>query len=409
MLRPQRSLGVQALTLAIGSGIAQILVAILYIVTARSVGPAEFGIVAMAVTVGLAGSTFADLATSPYWIRELASDRITQDKLNPRMTTHLCIVLSISFLTILVAIIQAPKFIASGAILFSASIASTSLVPLRAARKADYVGWITILGRLVAVAFFFGLTASGVDADQSLWCSIVAGDFALALSAYVITPRRLRIKLTFRLRINPWEGARWYSVIALCRSARQLDLPIVGAIAGSAAAGVYGGVNRWIQPMLIATSAFSSAAAPFIARETDFRRLRGPVLRATPLLALPLALSIGLIVFADWLVPFLLGAEYSESAPVLQWLAAAMILNIAGQPMLIVLQARRFDHMAAGIFLVSVVVQLTTVAALASTIGALGAGIGFFVCQALQFIGAAICLIVIVSRRTHGIRSLLNR
>ena len=64
-------------------------------------------------------------------------------------------------------------------------------------------------------------------------------------------------------------------------------------VSGSSAAGIYGGVNRWIQPMVLAISAFASAAAPFVAAEADLRALRQQALRASWILATAIALSIG--------------------------------------------------------------------------------------------------------------------
>ena len=65
----------QALALALGSGAAQVLVAVLYILTARNMQPNEFGLVVTAIALGMAGAGFVDLGASSYWIRELASGR----------------------------------------------------------------------------------------------------------------------------------------------------------------------------------------------------------------------------------------------------------------------------------------------------------------------------------------------
>ena len=70
--------------------------------------------------------------------------------------------------------------------------------------------------------------------------------------------------------------------------------------------------------------------------------------------------------------------------------------NTVAQPLIVALQSRRFDHVAAFILLVSVGIQLVVVAALAPMLGALSAGIGFFTSQVLQTTG---CIAAIVWRR----------
>jgi O-antigen/teichoic acid export membrane protein len=388
---------VQALALAAGSGAAQVLVAVLYILTARSMQPDEYGLVVTAIALGLAGAGFVDLGASSYWIREVASGRGTQELLNSKMGTRILIASTVAALLIVVAAMTDPHFIATGVLLLSTTTVITMLVPLRAARRATMVGWLTVLGRTVAIIAFFGLLAFGVEPGRALWISMAIGD--LCLVVYIVLFERSQLWPTFHKRSNPWAGAKWYSLSTLSGSAQLLDLPIVGLCGGASAAGIYGGVNRWIQPMVLTVSAFASAAAPFLAAVGDPRTLRRQILRASWILAAAIVLSIGVIFAAPWLVVVLLGDAFASSAPVLQWLAGAMILNTIAQPLIVALQSRRFDHLAAIILLGSVGVQLVVVAALAPTLGPLSAGIAFFTSQVLQLLGSATCIAVIVRRR----------
>lgn len=407
-MRRQQSLGIQAITLAIGLGFAQLLVAVLFIVTARMIGPDAFGPVASAITLGIVGAGLMDLGATQYWIRESASDRLTQGELNSRASTRLYIVSIIAAAEIAVAGWLAPQFVATGVMLFTTSLSITVLVPLRAACKADYVGWLTLLGRGASVVAFFGLLSVEIAPSVSLWSSLAFGDLLRVVFTYIATPASMQVRLRTRLLSNPWRGARWYLMIFLASNSRQLDLPIVGFLAGPSAAGIYGGVNRWTQPLMLATSAFSSAAAPYFAKELHIRNLRRPLLRATPMLAIPLILCVWLIFEADWLVSLLLGDAYAGSVSVLKWLAGAMILNVLVQPMLTALQARRFDHFAAAISMASVGAQLAIVVTLAPTMGALSAGIAFFASQALQLLGVIACVAAILWRRNVSVISYLR-
>jgi O-antigen/teichoic acid export membrane protein len=387
---------VQALALALGSGAAQVLVAVLYILTARSMQPNEYGLVASAIALGMAGAGFVDLGAGSYWIRELASGRATPEQLTPRMTTRLFFASWVAALIIAVAALTEPYFIATGVLLLSTTAAQTMLVPIRAARRSELVGWLTVAGRMVAIVVFFGQMALGVPPGLAIWISIAIGDICLAV--YVGKSQGFQLRRGMRTLRNPWAGARWYSVSTLSTSAQQLDLPLVGLCAGASAAGIYGGVNRWTQPMMLTISAFASAAAPFLAAEGDLRVLRQQLLRASWILAASVVIGIGVIITAPWLVIFLLGDAFASSAAVLRWLAGGMILNAIAQPLIVALQSRRFDHIAAIILLLSVAVELVVVAALAPTLGALSAGIGFFTSQVLQ---TTICIAAIVWRRRN--------
>lgn len=392
-----RSLNVQALALASGSGVAQVLVAVIYIFTARHMKPEEFGLIATAIALGMVGAGFVDLGTTSYWIRELASGRSTQEHLNPRMVTRLLVAFAVAAAVVAVAIFTKPQMIAAGVLLLSASTVGMILVPLRAAQRAKLVGLLTALDRTVAIIIYFALLALGVGPGTALWISIAVGDLCLVL--YVGISERSQLKLNYFRLSNPWAGAKWYSLSTLSASAAQLDLPIVAACAGASAAGIYGGVNRWTQPLALTTNAFASASVPFLAAGGALAAMRRQVLRASWILATVIALCVGLIFAAPWVVLTLLGGAYASSIVVLQWLAGATILNSIAQPLMVALSARRFDHLAATILLVSVGAQLTIVAILAPTLGALSAAIGLFILQVLQLAGCAGSVSAIALRR----------
>ena len=392
------SLNRQVVSLALGSGAAQLLVAALYIWTARREGPEEYGSIVTAIALGVAGSGFIDLGASAYWTRELASGRVAHRDLNSRMSTRLMIVAALAVCVTAGASFAAPVFCATGALLLTTIAAQTALVPIRAARRADVVGRLVLIGRISAAVFYFAQSSVGVSSGIALWIALALGDTVLVASAVVSTPPADRLRFCLRPMGNPWSGNKWYAVSTLGASAQQLDLPIVAALSGPIAAGIYGGVNRWTQPLLIGIVAFGSAAAPFIAAEARVAVLRPQLIRASWILAVAVAICIGVFAAAPWLVTELLGDEFSGSAPVLRLLALAMLFNAITQPLVIALQARQFDHLAAGIISVAVVVHLTAVIGFAPSRGAMAAGFGLLVGQVVGFIGALICIVAVWRR-----------
>lgn len=398
-MRQERSLSVQAVALALGSGAAQVLVAVIYILTAREMQPVDFGVIATALSLGAVGAAVLDFGSNSYWIRELASGRLTRAQVNPKIATRLLVALATAVIVVAVAIVADQRFIATGVLLLSTTAVTVQLVPLRAARRAELVGLLTVMNRAVSIVVFFGMHVLGVEAGQALWISIALGDLALIIYLGVSECAQLRLG-SWRLS-NPWAGAKWYSLTSLSVSGQQMDLPILTACGGASAAGIYGGVARWIQPMILATGSFSAAIAPFLAAQTDLRTARPQVLRASWMLIITIVISVAVIGLAPWLVPTLLGPNYVGATAVLQWLAGAMVLNAVAQPLIAALMARQYDHVAAIIMTAAVGLQLATVAVLAPTLGAVSAGIGMFASQSLQIAAATAFAAVLIWRRRN--------
>ena len=297
-----RSLNFQSLALVLGSGIGQIFTAGLYILTARAMSPVEFGPVVTAVAMGGMGAALLDCGSGPYWVRELASRRIAQDELNSRASARFVIALVLAAVVVIVALLVAPLFVATGVLMITMSTGQTLLVPLRGAMRAETVAWLVASSRAMSLVFYFGQVALGVTPGLALWTSLALGDLVLAFCAYVVTPAAHRLIFRVNSVRNPWAGARWYAVGTVGTSAALLELPIVGALAGPGEAGIFGGVNRWIQPMSMASAAFASAAAPFLAAATRIVELRGQLLRASWSLFMTIAYGVTLFLMAPRLV-----------------------------------------------------------------------------------------------------------
>ena len=385
-MKKVKSLNSQALWLTVGTGAALIAGSILHILTARSIGPSDYGVVATAISLGVAGVGFLDLGANTYWIRELASQRITERDLQARASSKIGIVLLVAAAVSAGAALIEPAFIAAGAILLSASIVQVVLIPLRAARQGATVGWLTVTGRVFSLITFIAMHFFGLWPGMALWTSLVAGDLVLVICTYAVTPPASRLRFRVSPFRNPWSGTRWFAIYSVSTSGYQLDLPILTALSGPTAGGVYGSVNKWIQPLLIPIGAFAAAAAPFFAAEQRVRALRGEIVKASWILIAALLLNLVVILNAPKLVNLLLGENFISAVPVLRLLALAMLLNIFTQPLLVALQSRHYDSLAAWVVLVGVVTQLIAVALLAPTVGALGAGIGVLLGQVVQFL-----------------------
>lgn len=376
-------------------------VAIVYILAARSASPTEYGVVASAIALGMASVGFADFGSSSLYIRELASARMAASEYRQRALSKLLFAAAGAGGAVVFVGLVNPRWIYTPLVFLAGIVSLTVLVPLRAGRRGDLVAILMLSERVVAICLFGLLCLAGMSPLDSLVPSLVGGTIALCAFAYAATLKAERLRLRgFRFR-NPWRGSVHYGLFAMAGSGQQLDLPLLTMFAGASAGGVFGSVNRWTQPMGLIASAFSSATAPFAANARNLREARHIATRASWLLVLGIGAPVLIVVAAPWLVPFLLGSAYAGAVPLLQLLAGGSIFAVLNQPLAAILQARRYDRAAAVIYCSGVVAQLGLIAGLASALGAIAAGVAYCVLQVGIFVAFMISF-VIFSRREGG-------
>ncbi|MEN2740513.1 polysaccharide biosynthesis C-terminal domain-containing protein [Microbacterium sp. X-17] len=379
-VRHRDSVGIQAIALTVGSAVAQLIVAVLYVLAARSSDPSSYGVVVAAISVGMSAAGFYDFGSNSVWLRERAAARLGLTQFSSRARTKLLLIAVIGALLCLAGLVWSSTPVIVAVILFSVVVGQMMLVPLRADRQGVYVSIAFLVERVAAIALFGVLAMVGVGSLDALVPSLVFGSLLSALFAHIAAgPARFRF---FRRGLgNPWSGAAYYGLSASANSAQQLDLALLGVVAGPSAAGVYGAVNRWTQPMGIIATAFSSAAVPFVAAAASWRDVLRISTRAVWLLGVAILGALLAAILAPVIVPLLLGDAYLGSVPLLQLLALGTIPAVLNQPLAAILQARNHDRGVAVIMLMAVALQLIGVAVLGSIAGAIGAAIAFCALQ----------------------------
>jgi O-antigen/teichoic acid export membrane protein len=166
---------------------------------------------------------------------------------------------------------------------------------------------------------------------------------------------------------------------------RDLDVPVL-ALVSSATAGIYALPARLVRPMNLITQAGGWVAFPHLVRRQKVSR------RELFLFMLggsaPVFAVSAIAFFAAPIVPFIAGADYAASVPVLQILSGAAFLSGPSTLLCIFLQARTGKALrAAGIIMLFgnlLLLACVFVAALGD--GAVGASIGALVGQASIFL-----------------------
>lgn len=386
--------------LALTTGIAQIILALIYISAARSTSPSNYGTVITAIALGSSAVGFIDFGTNSYWIRELAKAELNRVELSNRMTSKLAIafILAIVWIALVLITMHGSMLWMAGPIAF-ALIANQSLqVPLRGIARNDLVSLNVLTDKVVAGLVYLALALAGVEAVSRLWIALSFGAITAAFFGWLWTPEKLRPSFRFRVRTNPWRGSGHYGVSTLAISAQTLDLPILAVVAGPFAAGVYGAVNRWTQPMGLLSSAFVSASLPFMAKAHSFKEGLVLVKKGLWLPALAVLGCVAILVCAPLIVVLFLGESYTGSVVVLQALAVATMVGIINQPLVVFLQARGYDRPVAWLMGCTVAMQLCLVALLGSRFGSIGAALAIIALQTMLFICSMVLVVIIWKR-----------
>jgi O-antigen/teichoic acid export membrane protein len=381
-------LGRQATFLAASTAVAQILTALIYLFAARVSGPTAFGQVVTAIAIATSAVGVLDFGTNSLWIRETAKGALTTHDLARRALAKILIALVVFSVggAVLHAVAPNPWLWTAAPIGMFLLVSQTAQVPLRAHSRIGVVALSLIVDRLVGMVVLFAGMLLGADGAASLWLALVCGSIGGTLLLVSQMPGRRRLLVAPELTGHPWRGSGFYGLSSVAVTSQALDLAIMSAVAGPTAAGIYGAVNRWTQPMQLAVSAFASAAVPVVARAQSWSTAWPQVRKALWLPVAAVVACVVVIMGAPLFVDVLVGDAYAESATVLRILAVGTLFAIGNQPLAVFLQSLGRDKAVSFITLPVVAVQLLLVAVLASVYGAMGAALAFVAVQASMFL-----------------------
>lgn len=392
--------------LAASTGFGQVIVAVMYIWTARSVGPEEFGPIVAAIGIGTTMAGFLDFGSNSLWIRELAGSRMNLQTLGERLTGKLAAG-SLMFGGWCVALqTLAPDSLLwiAGPIAWSVLISQSFVVPLRAAARSDLVAVAMLTDRVVAGSAFVLFHLFSAPSIYALWGSMAIGPVAASILTRWALGRSVKPPMRLTYRVNPWKMSGYYGLSSAAVSAQSLDLSIMSAVGGPAVAGLYGAVNRWTQPMSLLAGAFTTSAAPIVASHDSFGAAWPKLKRSAWFVLGAVLMCVLVAIFAEPMVGILVGNEYQDSANVLRILAIGTIGAVLNQPLASFLQAVGRDRSVSMITMTGVALQLLLVALLTWQAGSVGASLAYCVLQLVILV-----LLAITIRRTRARRIFLGR
>lgn len=389
-VRFARGLTGQSLLLALATGFAQFGVAVMYILAARQLQPAEFGALATVISLGLLAAGIVDFGSNSLWVRDVVAGQMdVLDFAGARNGKFIvAAILAVVALVVAILIPGGLIFVISVVIFLTTLLEQANQAVLRACVRSDLVGLTLVVDRLFALGLFCGLVfVAGVPAGSALWIAIASGAVLGAIACRSVAPQHMRPAFSLRRPRDPYRRAGYFGLASLASTAQSFDLSIITTASGPGSAGLFGAVNRWTQPIGLLVTAFAQASTPFVAQAGSWAAAWPRVRRAIWMPLAAIACCLVIVAVAPFAVDLLLGEQYGGSVEVLQLLALAVIPAIVAQPTQLFLQALGRERSVAIVISVTVVVQLIVLGFAAFAWGAVGAAAVILAGQAVMATG----------------------
>lgn len=370
--------------------------AVLTLFLVRQLGPAGYGVFALAVAIGIMCTLLAELGISPAAARFVAEQRGDRTAMADVVASALRLKLPLSVL------VAALLFVAAGPI--AAAFESDALTwPLRLIAVALFGQSLAALlgGAFVAqgrVALNLRLVLAGGAVELGTSVALVllgagatgaafgraAGWSAAAALALVLTVRsfgRRAVALRGEGATRAREIARYAGAIVIVDAAvvlfDQIDALLIGAILGASSVGLFQAPMRLTTLLLYPGYAIANGVAPRLSHGVRERANTGALRVAYRVIVLfQAALLAPIVVWGGPIAELLFGEEFAESGDVLRWLAPFIFLS--GLAPLVSLGANYLGlaRRRAPIAIAAVAINVAVTLALVPAIGVEGAAIG---------------------------------
>lgn len=400
-LRPGRLLAGRVGGMAGALVAGQVLVGVTFVLAARNMDPADLGLVATCLAIGMIAATVFDLGLTNYTVREVAAGHMTMDdarslvRAKRRLMPLLVVPTTAACVLIMPAPVDGLVLGLVGWVLWEAQTANSLL---RAQERFAGAAGAQLVGRafglLVTAALLVALPAA-------LALSVgVAASFALEalLNRAFLGPHRAPPARQARLAAVHRRSLS-FGLVSLAAIGQQLDTPLVTLGGGAAAGGIYAGAGRLLGPLLFLSSSMALVGAPWLARaQHDPAALRCEerrILRASLVLSLG---PLGAAAVGPTVIPLLLGDRYVGSGWAFSILAIGALFSTVSQALAIILQNRGAERTVATTIVIGLVIGLVSTYVLAVLGGPVWAAVGFAVSQVYILAHLAVA----TRRRTHA-------
>jgi len=273
------------------AGVTQLLVALIYILCARSGQPERYGPIAAGIGVASLSAVVVDFGGATYMVRELSAqrDRAYSSWLLSKL---LIIMVATPMVGVMAAVIavgaaRTLSLVVWLAVLFAGvSLSMLFAVPLRVEMAFGTIALVQVVSRLpFAVAALALQSAHRLQAPNLV--VLLVGSYMFEAVMYVVYLRvRGQTRVVQRAPLmNPFVGSTGVGVNASINALSGLDIAVISATGGASAAGQFAGVSKWTAPIGLVATAISqtmlsvnmnTSPAPSISRAPSCKVRRRP-------------------------------------------------------------------------------------------------------------------------------------
>jgi O-antigen/teichoic acid export membrane protein len=400
--QPRQGLSLQTVILAVSSVYSAIVTALIMLIAARNSNPEVFGEVAVSIAAAVTLIGLADFGTNQLWLRNLTNGTLQINDFRSRLTWKILFVTISACVLILISLCHVKlhlQILITVAIGYFSFLNLNFQISLRAIGRSDIVAYLIVIERTISLLGMVILIFIGLTASTALWLAMVLSSIIATIIAAVVTPKSARFIPSWQNYSNPWSGSLSFGLTGFASSLNGLELSLISSVLGNYAAGVYGAVGRWVQPLYIIVSSFAASSGPFIANAQNIHSAFAVIKKSLWIPLTSIAGSIALFIFTPQIVDLLLGPAYAESVSVLRLLAIGSIPGFFNQIVLILLQFAGHEKSVALILLPMAFLQILMILFLSSIFGIQGAAFSYVFIQVLQGCFFGMLLFKIFSKR----------
>ncbi|MCD2196158.1 oligosaccharide flippase family protein [Actinomycetospora endophytica] len=364
--------------------ISQLLIGVMYLLTARAASPAVFGQAVVSLSVATILVVLFDMGLSSYLVREVASARLTVAEafgIVRAKQVAAPVLVGVAFVASSVTGLDSLSAFLVGLVALFTWEAQSSNALLRAQKRFGLCSRNQVLARVIAVLW---LVVAGRFLNPIL--ALAAGlvlAWALEGCANLITGGTPRSKPTDLGRSASAQRAAFtYGLSSLSGSAQQLDTPAVSVGGGIYAAGLYGAAGRLQGPLTFMSQSMAAVAAPWLARASDQRaQLLREERRIQKLAAILAVAPLIAAAVGPFLIPLLLTDSYKSSVTTFIILCFGASLLSLNQSAIVILQNRHDTGFVAAALASSIAAGLLATYLLARSGDASLAALGYVLTQ----------------------------
>lgn len=373
-----------------GRVVAAVLQALVLALVARSVTPAEFGVLGIFLGLAAVAQTAVDMGVGTFIIRERAARPDSGEiavamRFNNYSSSLLSVLCAIALVLLGALVSPIWWFLLPLAVWIGAERNADARISIALADGDAKINVTNLVGRrLLAVLILLVLVGVGLD-------GLLAYAVALAIAALISS---IYANGYVRRRVAPASSSSYRAVLARSRAfwihslatqARNLDVPIVGSVAGATAAGYYSAGSRLTNPLRILPYSLASVLLPEATRAFRAGRSLKPSLGLAGIMVAGVSLLyVVLIPLTPWLVDVVLGVAYSGSVVVIQIVLAGMPFAAGVSLAHALLQALGRKSLVAASSTMFTASTLVAVFLAAVVAGAVGAAIALSAATAVQ-------------------------